>query len=132
MLTGCATSQLHKDARFIQPGVTTRAEVWDALGPAHRVVQGEASETLHYVERGRNPLKGAYTGAVATGAFTGALIIADWFVYPPVLLLAPFAIAAAAALGAIGGAVVGSVVKMEFARLEVEVGEDGKVMKVEK
>ena len=72
MLAGCATSQLHKDARFIQPGVTTRTEVWDTLGPADRVVQGKTSETLYYIERERNPLKSAVGLGSSGGPSRGA------------------------------------------------------------
>lgn len=81
-----------------------------------------------YIERGRSAVRGGLIGAAAFSAAVGV----------PAIALAPFTfglsligIAGAAVIGAIGGAVAGAFIEVDKAKMIVEVGSDGKVVKTQ-
>lgn len=126
MLSGCATSHIRKNHALIEPGVTTREEVQALFGEPNDVVKGQTSETLVFVERGRSSVKGGLIGASAFGA---AVAVPSIALAPFTLGISLIAIPAAAIVGAIGGAVAGAFIEVDKAKMIVEVGPDGKVVK---
>jgi len=126
LLSSCATSHLQKNSALIQSGVTTREEIQALFGAPGDVIKGPTSETLVFVERGRNAVKGGLIGAAAFGA---AVAVPSIALAPFTLGLSLIAIPAAAVVGGIGGAVAGALIENDQAKMLVEIGSDGKVIK---
>jgi hypothetical protein len=83
------------------------------------------SETLVYIDRRRSIGKGALIGGSALAAAVTPWALTVW---PPISYgLIPFM----AAVGALSGAVAGIFMRVEHARMLVEIGSDGKVVKRE-
>jgi hypothetical protein len=98
--------------------------VYELVGPPNDTIKRSTSETLVFIERRRSIGRGALIGgSVLAAAITPWALITG----PLNFAVVPFF----AIVGALGGAVVGAFVKVDQAKLFVELGDDGRVVRTE-
>ena len=102
-------------------------EVRAKLGaPQYVLDREEGGHTLVYIERKHRVVKCAYMGGMMGATYSMVLALASApFTFGAGFLAVPLC----AVLGTVGGAVVGLFLKMDGARMHVDVGENGKVIK---